>query len=273
MVALVAPSGAGKSTLLHIAGLLEHPDSGEVFIVGEMASKLGDDARTALRRRQIGFVYQFHHLLPEFSALENVVLPQMIAGLRGARRRSGRKELLDYLQVGQRADASARRSFQAASSSVWRSRARSRTRRALLLADEPTGNLDPKTAGHVFAALKTAGARVGPRRADRHAQLRAGRGNGPHGHHRGRGDRAGESDLATRLCRLAFYKHEFRQAHRPLGACSRRRSNLHAQQRLAAGAEGRRPGHAEDRAPGGRAVGGAVDEMVGRAGSGSRSRA
>jgi lipoprotein-releasing system ATP-binding protein len=82
MVALVAPSGAGKSTLLHIAGLLERPDAGEVFVGGAPSSTLSDEARTALRRTQLGFVYQFHHLLPEFTALENLVLPQMIAGLR-----------------------------------------------------------------------------------------------------------------------------------------------------------------------------------------------
>jgi lipoprotein-releasing system ATP-binding protein len=153
MVALVAPSGAGKSTLLHIAGLLEAPDSGDVFIVGEMASKLGDDARTAMRRRQIGFVYQFHHLLPEFTALENVMLPQMIAGLgrKEAQRRA--KEVLDYLQVGQRADHRPGKLSGGEQQRVAIARAVANAPR-VLLADEPTGNLDPKTAGHVFAALK-----------------------------------------------------------------------------------------------------------------------
>ena len=103
MVALVAPSGTGKSTLLHIAGLLEHPDAGEILIAGGPASKLGDDARTALRRRQIGFVYQFHHLLPEFTALENLVLPQMIAGLPKREAEKRALELLKYLNVNQRA--------------------------------------------------------------------------------------------------------------------------------------------------------------------------
>lgn len=153
MVALVAPSGAGKSTLLHIAGLLEAADSGEVFIVGEMASKLGDAARTALRRRQIGFVYQFHHLLPEFTALENVVLPQMIAGLgrREAQRRA--REVLEYLQVGQRADHRPGKLSGGEQQRVAIARAVANAPR-LLLADEPTGNLDPKTAEHVFSALK-----------------------------------------------------------------------------------------------------------------------
>ena len=102
MVALVAPSGAGKSTLLHIAGLLDRPDSGEVYIGGVACGTLGDEKRTAMRRQAIGFVYQFHHLLPEFSALENVMLPQMIGGLsqKGAATRA--QELLDYMRIGAR---------------------------------------------------------------------------------------------------------------------------------------------------------------------------
>jgi lipoprotein-releasing system ATP-binding protein len=154
MVALVAPSGAGKSTLLHIAGLLERPDAGEVFIAGENASGLRDDARTALRRNQIGFVYQFHHLLPEFSAVENVMLPQMIAGLgrKEAARRAG--ELLKYLRVDQRASHRPAELSGGEQQRVAIARAVANAPR-LLLADEPTGNLDPKTAEHVFAALRT----------------------------------------------------------------------------------------------------------------------
>lgn len=153
MVALVAPSGTGKSTLLHIAGLLEHPDSGEVLIAGEPASKLGDDARTALRRRQIGFVYQFHHLLPEFSAQENLVLPQLIAGLPKREAEKRALELLKYLQVDQRATHRPAELSGGEQQRVAIARAVVNAPR-LLLADEPTGNLDPKTAQHVFATLK-----------------------------------------------------------------------------------------------------------------------
>jgi lipoprotein-releasing system ATP-binding protein len=154
MVALVAPSGAGKSTLLHVAGLLERPDVGEVFIDGQAASKLGDEARTALRRRHIGFVYQFHHLLPEFTAQENVVLPQMIAGLgrKEAERRA--LEVLAYLRVEKRADHRPSELSGGEQQRVAIARAVANAPR-LLLADEPTGNLDPTTSGHVFAALKT----------------------------------------------------------------------------------------------------------------------
>jgi len=154
MVALVAPSGAGKSTLLHIAGLLEWPDSGEVFIDGLAASGLSDEGRTALRRRHIGFVYQFHHLQPEFSALENVVLPQLIAGLgrKEARRRA--LELLTYLRIEKRAAHRPAELSGGEQQRVAIARAVANAPR-LLLADEPTGNLDPGTAGHVFSALKT----------------------------------------------------------------------------------------------------------------------
>ncbi len=154
MVALVAPSGAGKSTLLHIAGLLEHPDSGEVLIAGEAASQLGDDGRTALRRRQIGFVYQFHHLLPEFSALENLVLPQMIAGLPKREAEKRGMELLAYLRVDSRASHRPAELSGGEQQRVAIGRAVINAPR-LLLADEPTGNLDPHTADHVFAALRS----------------------------------------------------------------------------------------------------------------------
>ena len=104
-VALVAPSGAGKSTLLHIAGLLEHPDHGDVYIDGRVTAILADHERTRIRRNEIGFVYQSHHLLPEFTALENVLLPQMIRGLRAARPKSGPCELLDYLGLARTAQS------------------------------------------------------------------------------------------------------------------------------------------------------------------------
>ena len=154
MVAIVAPSGAGKSTLLHVAGLLERPDAGEVYIGGQATSNLNDDGRTAMRRNQIGFVYQFHHLLPEFSALENLVLPQMIAGLdrKEAERRAG--ELLAYLRIDGRAHHRPAELSGGEQQRVAIARAVANAPR-VLLADEPTGNLDPKTAGHVFEALKS----------------------------------------------------------------------------------------------------------------------
>ena len=151
-VALVAPSGAGKSTLLHIAGLLEKPDAGEVFIAGEATVRMPEDQRTALRRGEIGFVYQFHHLLPEFSALENIMLPQMIAGLsrREARDRAG--QLLHYLGLSGRGEHRPSELSGGEQQRVAIARAVANGP-GILLADEPTGNLDPKTASHVFAAL------------------------------------------------------------------------------------------------------------------------
>jgi lipoprotein-releasing system ATP-binding protein len=151
-VALIAPSGAGKSTLLHIAGLLERPDAGEVKIEGAATSTLNDSARTRLRRNAIGFVYQFHHLLPEFTALENAVLPQMVAGL--SRREASRRgqELLDYLRIGARATHRPGQLSGGEQQRVAIARAVANAP-ALLLADEPTGNLDPRTAQHVFATL------------------------------------------------------------------------------------------------------------------------
>jgi len=151
-VALVAPSGAGKSTLLHVAGLLERPDGGEVYIGGAPTVAMADDARTALRRGEIGFVYQFHHLLPEFTALENVMLPQMIAGLSAAEARDRSGQLLRYLGLSEREDHLPSELSGGEQQRVAIARAVANGP-GILLADEPTGNLDPKTAHHVFAAL------------------------------------------------------------------------------------------------------------------------
>jgi lipoprotein-releasing system ATP-binding protein len=151
-VALVAPSGAGKSTLLHIAGLLEHADGGEVFLDGEPTAALSDAARTRLRRNSIGFVYQAHHLLPEFSAIENVMLPQMVRGLGRGEARKRARELLSYLGLGERLTHRPAELSGGEQQRVAIARAVANVPR-LLLADEPTGNLDPKTSDHVFYAL------------------------------------------------------------------------------------------------------------------------
>jgi lipoprotein-releasing system ATP-binding protein len=151
-VALIAPSGAGKSTLLHVAGLLETPNAGEVHIGGLEAARLADDKRTALRRSEIGFVYQFHHLLPEFSAAENVILPQMIRGLSRAEARKRASQLLAYLGLDARQHHRPAELSGGEQQRVAIARAVANAPR-LLLADEPTGNLDPKTADHVFATL------------------------------------------------------------------------------------------------------------------------
>jgi lipoprotein-releasing system ATP-binding protein len=151
-VALIAPSGAGKSTLLHIAGLLERQDAGEVYVSGHATSTMNDESRTALRRSEIGFVYQFHHLLPEFSALENVVIPQMIAGLKRAEAASRARELLGFLGLGAREGHRPAELSGGEQQRVAIARAVANAPR-VLLADEPTGNLDPKTADHVFGTL------------------------------------------------------------------------------------------------------------------------
>jgi lipoprotein-releasing system ATP-binding protein len=151
-VALVAPSGAGKSTLLHIAGLLEHPDAGEVYIDGAPTTSLSDIQRTRIRRNDIGFVYQFHHLLPEFSAIENVMMPQMVRGL-GRKAASERAfELLSYLGLKDRLNHRPTELSGGEQQRVAIARAVANAPR-ILLADEPTGNLDVRTAEHVFGAL------------------------------------------------------------------------------------------------------------------------
>src|SRR5690348_16650557 len=151
-VALVAPSGAGKSTLLHIAGLLESPDDGEVYIGGAATSGLSDAERTQIRRTDIGFVYQSHRLLPEFSALENVMLPQMIRGLKRSETIKRSTEILSYLGLGDRVKHRPAELSGGEQQRVAIARAVANAPRALL-ADEPTGNLDPNTADHVFQAL------------------------------------------------------------------------------------------------------------------------
>ena len=151
-VALVAPSGSGKSTLLHIAGLLESPDDGEVYVAGAPTSQLSDMERTQIRRSDIGFVYQSHRLLPEFTALENVMLPQMIRGLKRSETIKRSTEILAYLGLGERITHRPAELSGGEQQRVAIARAVANAPRALL-ADEPTGNLDPHTADHVFNAL------------------------------------------------------------------------------------------------------------------------
>jgi lipoprotein-releasing system ATP-binding protein len=151
-VALVAPSGAGKSTLLHVAGLLEHPDAGEVYIDQVATSELSDAERTRLRRTELGFVYQFHHLLMEFSAIENVAMPQMIRGLSRSEAVRRATDLLSYLGLKDRLGHRPAELSGGEQQRVAIARAVANAPR-ILLADEPTGNLDPRTSQHVFAAL------------------------------------------------------------------------------------------------------------------------
>ncbi|MBT6441367.1 MAG: ABC transporter ATP-binding protein [Alphaproteobacteria bacterium] len=152
VVALTGASGTGKSTLLQIAGLLERPDSGEVIVEGEHCANASDRRRTQLRGKKLGFVYQFHHLLPEFSALENIVMPQMITGVsRGAARQRAR-ELLGQLGLADRENHRPGRLSGGEQQRVAIARALANGP-TLLLADEPTGNLDQSTADHVFQSL------------------------------------------------------------------------------------------------------------------------
>ena len=152
LVALVAPSGAGKSTLLHLSGLLESPQSGEVAIMGIPTSRLGDRGRTQLRRSTVGYVYQFHHLLPEFTALENVSMPQLIAGQSPAEADTRSMELLDLLGVAPRASHRPAELSGGEQQRIAIARAAANHPK-VILADEPTGNLDPETSDLVFAAL------------------------------------------------------------------------------------------------------------------------
>jgi lipoprotein-releasing system ATP-binding protein len=152
IVALVGPSGAGKSTMLHVAGLLERPDGGVVLIDGEDCGGLSDERRTLLRRRALGFVYQFHHLLPEFSALENVILPQMIAGIARAVARQKATALLERVGLGARLDHRPARLSGGEQQRVAIARALANDPQ-ILLADEPTGNLDHATAASVTDVL------------------------------------------------------------------------------------------------------------------------
>ncbi len=152
IVALVGESGCGKSTLLQIAGLLDTPDGGEVRILGEAATKLPDRERTKLRREKLGFIYQFHHLLPDFSALENVMLPQILAGKSRREARNHGEKLLAKLGLGDRLQHRPGQLSGGEQQRVAIARALA-NQPAILLADEPTGNLDPGTAASVFAML------------------------------------------------------------------------------------------------------------------------
>lgn len=152
VVALVAPSGAGKSTLLHIAGLLDVPDAGVVKLGGREMGGLSDRARTEARRAEVGFIYQFHHLLPEFTALENVVIPQLANGVGKAEAEARARELLGKVGVAARADHRPAALSGGEQQRVAFCRALANGPK-LLLADEPTGNLDPATSDQVFGVL------------------------------------------------------------------------------------------------------------------------
>ena len=152
LVALVGPSGAGKSTLLHVAGLLERPDGGQVWLEGRDCGRMGDGERTAMRRTAIGFVYQFHHLLPEVTAVENVMLPQMIAGLSKSESRARAMELLSMVGLAKRASHRPAKLSGGEQQRVAIVRALANAPR-VLIGDEPTGNLDQHTADDVMNAL------------------------------------------------------------------------------------------------------------------------
>lgn len=152
MVGLIGPSGSGKSTLLHAAGLLEKPNAGEVFINGKESLRLSDDKRTAIRRRSIGMVYQFHHLLKEFTALDNVVIPQLIAGRRRRKATAEAKRLLTQMGLAERMTHRPSQMSGGEQQRVAIARAIANNPQ-MLLADEPTGNLDPATSASVFQSL------------------------------------------------------------------------------------------------------------------------
>ena len=152
VVALVAPSGAGKSTLLHIAGLLDTPDSGDVILKGEMLNVKSDARRTIIRRRDIGFIYQFHHLLPEFSAAENIMIPQMAVGIARSKAYDRAGELLSKVGLGSRVKHRPAELSGGEQQRVAFCRALA-NRPSILLADEPTGNLDQTTSHQVFDTL------------------------------------------------------------------------------------------------------------------------
>jgi len=152
IIALVGPSGSGKSTLLHVAGLLDRPQEGEIMLCGEQCTNLAEGKRTEIRRKNLGFVYQHHHLLPEFSALENVVMPQIINGLGKAEAAIRALELLDYMGLKERAEHRPGQLSGGEQQRVAIARALANAP-WLLLADEPTGNLDPHTAESVFDLL------------------------------------------------------------------------------------------------------------------------
>ena len=152
MVALVGPSGSGKSTLLNIAGLLENPDSGSVMVDGKATARLKEKERAALRRKKIGFVFQFHRLLPEFSAFENILIPQMLAHLPRAEASSRADQLLALVGLSDRRDHRPGQLSGGEQQRIAIARAVSNAP-SILLADEPTGNLDPETAREVFSHL------------------------------------------------------------------------------------------------------------------------
>ncbi|MCB1508792.1 MAG: ABC transporter ATP-binding protein [Hyphomicrobiaceae bacterium] len=186
LVALIAPSGAGKSTLLHVAGLLERPDSGDVYVDGIATRDLADKARTGIRRTGIGFIYQFHHLLPEFSALENVAIPQMANGLSYKNAAERARELLGYLKLSERLDHRPAELSGGEQQRVAIARSIANAPH-IILADEPTGNLDPSTSDLVFSMLTRLAREAGiaaliathnldlARRADRTVTLKDGK--------------------------------------------------------------------------------------------------
>ena len=154
MVGLVGPSGSGKSTLLHLAGLLERPSGGKIIYMGEDCELMTDHQRTKLRRHEIGFIYQFHHLLPEFSAIENIIMPQLIAGLTKIEAANRANQLLKMVGLSERADHKASQLSGGEKQRVAIVRSIANVPR-LVLADEPTGNLDPLTSTQVFEQLRS----------------------------------------------------------------------------------------------------------------------